>query len=165
MQERSMQEQQFLAAYDQYADAIFRHCYFRTNSREVAKDLTQQAFLNAWSYVQKGQVVDQFRAFLYRTAHNLIVDWYRRHKTESLDGLQEEGFDPPDLHPETERQREWKWALANLKKLRKEDQELITWRYVEDMSPGEIAKVLGKKENAVSVRIHRAVERLRKILL
>lgn len=164
MQDQAAQQRQFLAAYDQYADAIFRHCFFKTNNREVAKDLAQQTFVNAWAYLQKGRNIDEFRPFFYRTAHNLIIDWYRRHKTDSLDALVDEGFNLPDTHQATEQQLEWQRALLKLKQLSEEDQQLITWRYVEDYSPGEIAKLLKVKENIASVRIHRAVQRFQKFL-
>lgn len=156
-------EKMYLEAYEAHADAILRFCFYKTNNRELAKDLTQETFLKAWTYLSKGGDIREYKAFLYRLAGNLVIDWYRKRKAESLDSMLEDGFDPPapkkgDLYSELD------WALSTLHKLRPEDQELIVWRYVEDRSPGEIASLLQESENTVSVRLHRAVGRLKRFL-
>lgn len=159
------QEQHFLTAYDQYADAIFRYCFYKTSNREVAQDLTQQTFLKTWTYLGGGQTVLEFRPFLYRTANNLIIDWYRKSKSDSLDSLMADGYEPKSKQSDPLGQVEYAWALATLKELNEEDQQLITWRYVEDMSVKEIAAILSEKENNVSVKLHRAMGRLKKLLV
>jgi len=93
---QSSQERRFTRAYDLYADLIFRHCYFRIGDREKGKELMQDAFLKTWEYIAKGNEVEDMRAFLYRTANNLIVDLYRRkskRQEESFEDLREKGFD------------------------------------------------------------------------
>src|SRR3989338_8590737 len=156
-------EKLFLEAYEAHADAIFRFCFYKTSNRELAKDLAQETFLKAWTYAAKGGDIREYKAFLYRLAGNLVIDWYRKRKADSLDSLVEAGFEPTapqksDLHSELD------WALSTLHRLRPEDQELIIWRYIEDRSPGEIADLLHENENTVSVRLHRAVGRLKKFL-
>jgi RNA polymerase sigma-70 factor, ECF subfamily len=153
-------EMKLLAAYDAHADAIFRHCYFKTSERELAQDMTQDVFLKAWSYMQK-QPVHNMRAFLYRLADNLVIDWYRRRKTESLDALMEGGFEPAMVESRIEEQVDASLALAKLRELETDDQKLITLRFVEGLSPGEIGEILGESVNTVSVRLHRALKRLR----
>lgn len=153
-------EMELLAAYDAHADAIFRHCYFKTSEREVALDMTQDVFLKTWSYMQK-QPVRNMRAFLYRLADNLVIDWYRRHKTESLDALMDEGFEPTEGKNHIEEQAEAALALAKLRELDANDRELITLRFVEGFSPREISEILGQHENTISVRLHRAMKRFR----
>jgi RNA polymerase sigma-70 factor (ECF subfamily) len=153
-------EKELLAAYDAHADAIFRHCYFKTSDRELAQDMTQDVFLKAWSYMQS-QPIRNVRAFLYRLADNLVIDWYRKKKSSSLDSLMEEGFEPADLHSRVEERAELSLAFAKLQELSKDNQKLIVWRFVDDLSPREIAEILGEQENTVSVRIHRALKQLR----
>jgi len=158
-------EGEFLSAYDQYADAVFRHCFYKTSNRELAKDLAQQTFLKVWSYLKGGGSVQNFRAFLYQTANNLVIDWYRRSKSDSLDQLMEGGYEPSNRESDPTRRAEMSWALETLKQLDPDDQQLVTWRYVEDVSLGEMANMLGEKENNVSVRLHRAMARLKELLL
>jgi DNA-directed RNA polymerase specialized sigma24 family protein len=87
-------ENEFMQAYDNFADAIFRHCYYRVFDRERGKDLMQETFMRAWQYLNKGEKVLNMRAFLYRIANNLIIDESRKKKEQSLEQLQEAGFDP-----------------------------------------------------------------------
>ncbi len=158
-------EKAFIDAYTANQDAIFRFCFFKTSNRELAKDLAQETFVRAWSYAAKGGTIREFRAFFYRLAHNLVIDWYRKRKSDSLDALMEGGFDPPAQESvDRESKDDIAWVMKNVEKLRKEDREIIVWRYVDDKTPGEIADVLHENENTISVRLHRAVKRLKKLL-
>ncbi|MDO8741967.1 MAG: RNA polymerase sigma factor [bacterium] len=155
---------ELLRAYDAHADAIFRHCYFKTGERELAQDMTQDVFLKAWSYMQQKHQILNMRAFLYRLADNLVIDWYRKRKATSLDTLVDAGFEPADIDHKVEEQAEASLALAKLRELGEDDQKLITWRFVEDLSPREIGDILDQSENVVSVRIHRALKKLKSLL-
>src|SRR4051812_6244882 len=84
----------FLDAYNQYADAIFRYCFYKVSNRERAADLVQDTFTKTWIYLSNGKKVANLKAFLYKTANNLIIDWFRKKKMYSLDTLEEVGFDP-----------------------------------------------------------------------
>ena len=79
----------FLTAYDKYADAIYRHCFFRVFSKEKAEELTQETFMRTWQYLEDGKEVLNLRAFLYRVANNLIIDHSRKKKEERLDNFHE----------------------------------------------------------------------------
>lgn len=154
-------EMKLLAAYDAHADAIFRYCYFKTSERELAQDMTQDVFLKAWSYMQQKRSVENVRAFLYRIADNLVIDWYRKRKSQSLDALMDEGFEPKDTGNTIEQQTEISIVLAKLQSMEEHDRKLITLRFVEGLSPKEIGAIVGESENAVSVRLHRTLKKLR----
>ncbi len=158
-------EAYFLAAYDEHSDALFRHVLIRVRDRETAKDIVQEAFSRTWLYLSEGKKIEYIRAFLYRVANNLIVDGSRKKKSSSLDALMDDdGFEVADeslTNPANiQGARE---ALALLAGLDEIYRTVITMRFIEEMTPAEIARALGVSENVVSVRIHRAIERLRKI--
>ncbi len=174
-------EQKFIAAYDAHTDAIFRYCFWKTNDRELAKDLMQQAFAKTWAYMQEndnekagGKDIGNIRAFLYKIAGNLIIDWYRKRKEQSLDALQDDGFDPADapndidgsqsMVPHTDRLAEIQWMMQALDKLDPADKDLILLNYMNGIPYSEIAEAYGEKPTTISVRIHRAMKRLKKIL-
>lgn len=157
-------EQLFLKFYDEFAGPIFRHCYFRVSSREVAEDLTQESFMRVWDYLAEGKVVDNQKAFLYKIAGNLIIDYYRKKKNVSLDALSDDGFNPMgDNESSTLNFVEGQHLLGVVKKLESPYRETILMRYVDDFSISDIAKVLGETENVISVRIHRGIEKLKKL--
>ncbi len=158
-------EREFLAVHEKYADALFRHCLLRVRDREIAKDIVQETFSRSWLYISKGKNVEYMRAFLYRVANNLVVDHSRKKKSSSLDSMMEDdGFEPVDEAAENPADvpaaREALRLLASLDEIY---QTVISMRYLEEMSPKEIAADLGVSENVVSVRIHRGMERLRQL--
>ena len=157
------EDAQFIKAFDEYADGIFRYCYFRVFNRERAKDLTQEAFMRAWEYVSKGNKIGNLRAFLYKIAHNLIVDESRKMKEYSLEALSEQGFDPPAEGGQV-RDIEAKEVRALVAELGEEYREAVHMRHIEGFSPKEIAQIIGESENVVSVRIHRGLAKLRTLL-
>ncbi len=159
-----MTEQEFLQAYDQFADAIFRHCFFRVSDRDLAKDMTQDTFIRTWQAIQKGQQIQNIKAFLYKVAGNLVIDYYRKKKELSLDDLQEKGFDPVKESKQSVDFIDLQLALTELQKLPEKYRQALSLRYVEEFSVAEIAEILGESENVVSVHIHRGIKELRKNL-
>jgi RNA polymerase sigma-70 factor (ECF subfamily) len=158
-------EKRFLALYDASADALLRHCYFKTHDRELAKDLVQESFLRVWRALAAGAAMPNPQAYLYRTANNLVIDHYRRKKALSLDALAESGFDPGGAGTaEVEAPARAREALAALAQLEEPYRETMRLRFVAGLSVGEIAAVLEESQNTISVRIHRALERLKTAL-
>ena len=159
---RRTTEDEFLAAYDQHADAIFRFCYAQTGEREAAKDAVQETFVRTWKYLADGRRVKELRPFLYRTARNILIDNHRRDRTDSLDALSEHGFDIGDKTDMTVA-IDATLAVKAMQRLEPGYREAVLLRYVHEMSPAEIAQVTGEKVNAISVRIHRGLEKLKEL--
>ena len=159
------QQKRFLVAYDQLSDALFRHSYFRVSNREVALDMVQDCFTKTWNHMVQGKEVNDMKSFLYRVMNNLIIDYYRKTKSSSLDDLLDEGFDVSDVkEPSPEMHSELLLAKRALEKLPPPDREVIVLRHVDGLSVQEIAKMSGESENVVSVRLHRAMKRLQTII-
>ena len=159
-------EHDFLAAYDEYADALFRHCSIRVRDKDAAHDLVQETFTKSWDYLAKGKKVDHLRAFLYCVANNLIVDQSRKKKSASLDSMMEDdGFEAADEDAKNPAEiGDSRYAMSLLATLDEVYRSVITLRFVEGLSPKEIAHTLGISENVVSVRIHRGIERLKSLV-
>lgn len=157
-------EKQFIKAYDQYSDAIFRYCLYRVYNRETAQDIAQEAYTRTWNYLVCGNKIDNLRAFLYRTARNLIIDASRRQTSDSLEKLQEEsGFEPAVAAPQI-CETELGEVFDKLDQIDVEHREALILRHVEGYSPKEIAAITGESENTVSVRVHRAQQKLKQLL-
>ncbi len=160
----SPSQERFLEAYDAHADEIYRHCYFRVFSKARAEEFVQEAFLRVWQYLEDGHEVENIRAFLYRTATNIIIDDVRRKKESSLDAILEEA---PNLEPGDdgregiERELAGKEIMAALAKLGDDVREILTMRYVDDLDIAEIAEILNITPNNVSVRLNRAMKTLK----
>jgi|SRR3989338_3465597 len=162
-----MNDMEFIKSYDAYADALFRHCYFRVYDRELAKDLVQSTYMRVWEYIASGKEVKNMRAFLYKVAHNLVVDEFRKNKgpTISIDELKERGIEPQDgIFGKIKNAAEVKNLLDIFNKLEPAHREVVVMRYVDEFTPKEIAAITGESENTVSVRLHRAVARAKELI-
>lgn len=167
-------QKSFEEAFEAYSDELFRHASIRLSDRERAMELTQETFMKVWVYAQKGTAdIREIRPFLYRTLRNLIIDEYRKHKTTSLEAMAErheadvEDFLTPDESNTLEAavgRHEGARALSALQELPEPYREAVTLRYVEGLSPQEIATMTGESENVVSVRVHRGLKKLKMIL-
>lgn len=163
--ENKNKQQLFLEAYEAHNDAIFRYCYYQTSNREVALDLTQDTFLRTWEYLGKNIPVENVRALLYRIARNLVIDYRRKKKSGSLDTLIENGLDFGHDERHTHEERfDVEEARELLNHLDDPYREVMLLRYVEDFEVSEIAQMLEEPPNTISVRIHRAIEKLRTII-
>ena len=155
----------FLKAYDDYADAIYRYCLFRVFNKEKARDLTQDTFMRTWEYLRNGKSIENLKPFLYRVATNLIIDQSRKKREESLENLQEQGFEPGfEEISRIEANLDSEQFLEILKELDEPTRLCLTLRYVEDLEPREIAEITGETANTVSVRIHRGIRRLKTLI-
>lgn len=155
--------QQFTEAYEAFADAIFRHCYFRVRDRQLALDLMQETFTKACNHARAHpDSIENLRAFLYTVANNLIIDRSRKKRESSLEDLAEGGFDPGAKDKKLERDPLLgDQVRALLEQINPKYREAVMLRYFDDLTPKEIAKVLGISENNASVRIHYGLRQLR----
>jgi RNA polymerase sigma-70 factor (ECF subfamily) len=152
--------------YEDNFDRIYRYCAIKIGDRTEAEDMTQQVFLNAIkslpSYKFRGM---PFSSWLYRIAHNQIVDHFRkksRQATVPIDETIAAGKDDPGQVAEVRLQIE-ELALAT-QKLTAAQREVISLRFSADLSVAEVAKAMGKSEGAVKALQHSAIVALRRVL-
>jgi RNA polymerase sigma-70 factor (ECF subfamily) len=170
-------QQQFAEVFERHSDELFRHAFLRLSDRERALELTQETFFKAWNHVSKdgAEEIRQWRSFLYRILNNLIIDEYRKHKAQSLDAMLENEETSVMMEGELLRDEtneleaaivrfDGAKALAALEGLGEQHKTVLMLRYVDGLSPREIAESLGESENTVSVRIHRGIKKLQQIL-
>ena len=153
--------------YEEYFDKIYRYIAFKIGSRTEAEDMTQQVFLNAIksisSFKWKGT---PFSAWLFRIAHNQVVDYVRKrakHATVPLvESLVSTG-DNPELV--AEQNLDVERLLSATQRLTKAQREVISLRFPGGLSIAEVARVIGKSQGAVKALQHSAILALRQVLL
>ena len=157
----------FKKIYEENSDIIFRFSLTRVSNREQALDITQETFLRFWKTLLEEKTIENKRAFLFTVAHHLVVDWYRKKKSVSLDSMlddKETSFDLPDEKTKNNMSLgvEGRYILNKISILSPTYRDPVYLRFVEDLSPEEIGKILNISTNATSVRINRGLEELRK---
>jgi len=157
----------FGALYDAYFPKIYRFIFLKVSNKTDAEDICHQVFLNAWqsvgSYRSRGF---PFSSWLYRIAHNAVIDFYRTKKEHvAIELVPQERF---AATPETERELDQATELIAVQnalgELKSEEQSLLIMKFVGELSNKEIAEALGKTEGAVRVMQHRALKQLRQKL-
>ena len=160
----------FENVYNVESDAIFRFCLIRVSGREQALDITQETFLRYWQSLVKGEKVRNDKAFLFTIAHRLIIDWYRKKKSFSLEQMmhKDDEKDEVDILDVTsldsiDVKAEGRFLLEKINQLPVSLQHPVYLRFVEGLSPPEIGDILNISSNSASVRINRGISELRKI--
>lgn len=160
----------FSKIYDQYIDKIYRFIFLKVNSQEIAQDLTSETFLRGWEAFKKSQnpmtndqKIENIQAFLYKIARNLVTDHYReKGKTQVISADYVKITDPrPNLEEKALLESDFDNLRIALASLKEEYQNVIIWRYIDNLSISEIAKILDKSEPATRVMLHRALKALK----
>ncbi|MFA6585638.1 MAG: RNA polymerase sigma factor [Candidatus Paceibacterota bacterium] len=150
-------------AHHDFDKGLNARAYFKINNRMLSQDLVQDTFTKTWSYLIKGGKIDIMKAFLYHVLNNLIVDQYRKHKSTSLDILLEKGFEPcaNELPENLFNALDGKAALIFIARLPETYRKIMRMRYIQDLSLKEISLITGQTKNAVAVKIHRGLEKIK----
>ncbi len=157
----------FTQLYERYFDRIYRYVALRIGDKAEAEDMTQQVFLSALqsisSFKWKGV---PFSAWLYRIAHNQVVDYLRKKKKRPAT-LLNESLVSSDSNPQlmTEHSLDVEQLLSATRRLTEAQREVISLRFAGELSTAQVAKIMGKSQGAVKALQHSAIVALRKALL
>lgn len=181
MKTHELLKEKFIKLYDKYHENIYRFLYFRVKNEETAQDLTSETFAKSWDFLSNAptKYPDNPQAFLYRVARNLLTDYYRSAaknrefsigdqttiaqlaSTNSFDAPTTGVAPTPVVGEELDMRQNLDKVLSALQDMSEISAEVITLKYVEDMSNLEIAEVLGKSEGAVRTALSRAISELK----
>lgn len=154
------------AAHLDYGKKLNVHAFFKLNDRALGEDLVQDTFMKTWVYLVRGGKIDIMRAFLYHILNDLIIDEYRKHKTHSsLNVLMEKGFEPTNAgSPERFFNfLDGKASILLIRRLPETYRKVMYMRYVQELSIKEMATLTGQSKNAITVRAHRGLQKLKEL--
>lgn len=165
---RSFDEAALGELYDRYETKIYTYIYRRTGDESLAEDMTAQVFMKMLQAIREEKAWhSSFSGWLYRIAHNLVIDYYRqrdRHSQVSLD-------DNPTLSDENDNpvenvaaQMEAEQVRFAMRQLTDEQAEVLSLRFLEGYSIQEVAVMMDKTEGAIKALQYRAVATLRQLL-
>lgn len=160
-EKKDIQDRMTEAHFD-FAKGLNARAFFKTQNHSTGEDLVQDTFMKTWKYLVKGGKIDIMKAFLYHILNHLIIDEYRKRKTTSLEVLIEKGFEPrTQEHESLTDILDGKMAIILIKLLPVEYQKVMHMKYVQDLSLKDIALLTGSTKNAVAVKTHRGLEKLK----
>ena len=157
---------------EQYQYRLFRYLLYITGNQERAEDFFQETWIRV---LERGHQYDgksKFEGWLFAIARNLVIDWQRQKKAQSLDALTnpEEGAPmefagegPSPLQQVLAEESETTVQTA-LRKMPAIYREVLLLRFQEEMQLIEIAAVLDAPISTVKSRLYRGMEDLRGML-
>ncbi len=159
-------QEAFAQLYEMYFDKIYRYVALKIGNQVEAEDMTQQVFLNALHSISSSKWRQvPFSAWLFRIAHNQVVDYLRK-KTRRPTVSLNETLIVSDSNPQ--RTAEHKMSIEQLvlasRQLTPAQREVISLRFAGELPIAQVAKIMGKSEGAVKALQHSAIVALRKIL-
>jgi len=154
---------EFGKIYDQCINKIYRFIFLKVNSEEIAQDLCSETFLKGWESYKNNSKIDNPSAFLYRIARNLVTDYYReKGRTQFVSPETVAIADPSqEIEEKIAFNSDLDQIKAVLANLKEEYQNVIIWRYLDDLPIPEVAKMMDKTEEATRVTLHRALKALK----
>lgn len=163
---RALDRDRLAAIYDEYHQLIYRYVYRQVGDVETARDLAAEVFHRLLRIAQSGGGPDRHpKAWLYRTAHNIVVDHYRRQQHRRHLPLDDElMIANDDPAGSAERHLSGAQVRAALQHLTPDQRQVITLKFLEGLSNQEVAVVLDKPVGAVKSLQHRGLAALQRQL-
>jgi len=169
-----------VAAFDflvtKYRERLFSIVYNLTSNREDAADLTQEAFIKAFSSIKRFRGKSSFFTWLYRIAVNTTLSQLKKHRLRrffSLENLHEEASSSEIVETLSEGGKAERRALANelqeklneaLQKLSPKHRTVVVLFEIEGLSHQEISEVMDCSVGTVRSRLHYAKQQLQAYL-
>lgn len=155
--------------YIKYSDKIYRYIYLNTYDPYLSEDITSETFLRIWKN-WKTIKHDFMQALLYRTAKNILIDNYRKHKNGkkvSLETIVEQGLEPSydeDLVEKITSNDNIKKVNGAIKLLPDNLREVVILRFINDLPARQAAQILDTTEVNIRVLQFRALKKLKEVI-
>lgn len=154
-----MNNKEYNAAVDEFADAIFRFVLKNIRNEMSARDIVQETFMKVW--LKHGEVqAEKAKSYLFTTAYHCTVDWIKK---ESRNGDMEQVKEMPAENNQLEFDVSEILDRA-LDRLPEVQKTVVLLRDYEGYNYAEIAEITGLNESQVKVYIFRARQSLKIIL-
>ncbi len=162
---RQFNHQALAQVYDIYSPGIHRYALRLLGDQALAEECTAETFSRFLHALKAGSGPrDHLQAYLYRVAHNWIVDQYRREPSAALE-LSEDLPEKADLPEEEVAKAENRRRLQRtIMRLTPDQQQVITLKYLEGWDNEEIARALKKPVGSVKSLQHRALRTMERIM-
>ncbi|MBU1992469.1 MAG: sigma-70 family RNA polymerase sigma factor [Patescibacteria group bacterium] len=155
----------FSALYDELVDSVYRYIYFKVNQDDV-EDLLETVFMKVWENIhQYKKRKTSFASWVFRIAHNLVVDHYRLKKdvielSPAIPTYERE-HNPIQV---TQDSLNKEVLRSGIRKLKPTYQQIVILKFINELSNMEIAKIMNKSEGSLRVLQFRALKELKEVL-
>jgi len=165
--DRRHKEAMLTSCFNQYFDKIAHYIYVRLGDKAEAEDLASEVFLKAYnaldSFKQRGSPM---QAWLFRIAHNLLVDHHRKRSKMKMVQVDDNHqiVDKQDTMESALVNIEYERVIQSLDKLTAEQRQVIELRFFGELTSEEVGNVMNKSSGAVRQMQSHAIKRLKQLL-
>ncbi len=160
-------QEAFAQLYEEHFNRIYRYVALRIGDKVEAEDMAQQVFLKAFQAISsfKWRGIP-FSAWLFRIAHNQVVDYLRRKTKQATVPLDESQAATNESNPEimAEHSLDTEQLISATRQLTEAQREVIALRFTSELPIAQVAKIMGKSQGAIKALQHSAIVALRKAL-
>jgi RNA polymerase sigma-70 factor (ECF subfamily) len=162
---QKLDREAFGLIYDHFSEKLYRFIFFRVGHKELAEDILADTFVKAWTKIEQVSNAKAFTSWIYQIAKNNIIDYYRVKKVtidleEVVDVLEDASSPIEDANLIIEQ----RVVVELIEHLAPDQQQVIRYKFFEDLENIEIAQIMGRSEGSIRVIQHRAILRLKELL-
>ncbi len=148
--------------FDRYHVRIYNFFNKMVHNKMVSEDLTQDVFLKVIKY-KASYKNGNFAAWIFTIARNIFSTYYQKTKKERTNEIDDDLLGSNETAVSESKQEELDHLQRALLKLKSSERELIVMHRFQEIKYDQIAQIIGSSENAVKVKTHRALKKLKEI--
>ena len=162
---KTLDKQDLVEIYEHYSPELFRYASRLLDDSDMAEECVSVTFSRFLQSIRGRNLPENVSAYLYRTAHNWIIDSYRHQPLPEL-ALDDEMHANSEGNPAhvVSKEMESQRIRAAIMKLPADQRQVIVLRFIQNLSHDEVASAVGKTIEATRAMQHRAISALRLIL-
>ncbi len=152
------------AVYEEYCPMVYSVVYEILHNREDAEDVASEFFIRLWDIADTYRPGNGHRAWLITIAHNLAIDYVRKHRREDLSAEIPDHLQKGESFPEDQLCQKLSLEQA-LKTLKEEERQIVNLKIMGELTFREIASLLRKPQGTVAWCYRTAIRKLREVQL
>jgi RNA polymerase sigma-70 factor (ECF subfamily) len=150
--------------YSIYLDRIYRYVFYQVKDKMTAEDITEDVFIKAWRAISSCKGKEKtFSSWLYRIAHNQVIDIFRGQKKEvstDIESIADSDYSELGVEIELEHQE----LLNGIAGLPQNQKQVIVLKFIEGLDNRKIGQIMDKNQGAIRILQMRALAKLREKL-
>lgn len=165
----------FNKIYKTFKDKIYNYFLFKTNfDKELSEDLTEEVFEKVIENINSLKDENNLKVWIYRIAHNKLVDYFRKKKDLLIFDDEDENIDSKitnereskneDINTLIDTKIKLKIIEKSIQELNESDRYIITLKFIDDLDYDELEEILNKNKVAIRTSISRALKKLKDIV-
>jgi RNA polymerase sigma-70 factor, ECF subfamily len=155
--------------FERHYRQLYGFIFHMTGNREAGEDIVQNVFLRMLTYRKNFAGTGEFKTWMYHLARNVLNDYFKKNKRElhkyPVENFNEKIAGEYFADMDIEKKQELQTLHIAIMNLNEDNRELLLLCRYQELKYHEIAELLGITEGAVKVRVHRALNQLKRYYL